>query len=119
MDIAKHVIVDGSAGFLIGASVDAVFDQLKPGVMDPEDISSVATVAGRLAAQAFVSLSLGAQASLLLYPTAENTDPTNGFFLFWLLMKASPGWRDDMQAVVNLYKSWLKSRLGVAVAGEH
>src|SRR5690242_15075908 len=112
MDIAKHVVVDGAAGFMIGSTVDAVFDQLKGSmVMDPEDISSVASVVARLGAQAFVTLSLGAQASLLLYPDVDNTDPTNGFLMFWLLMKCSPGWRDDMQSVVNLYKMWLKNKI--------
>jgi hypothetical protein len=110
MDVLKHVLMDGTVGFVVGATVDGIFEAIAGTTDAPhlEDLANNAKLVARLAAQAFVAVSLGANVSEMLYTATTNDDPTNGYLMMWVMFQASPALRNDLGHLTAVYKDWLR-----------
>jgi hypothetical protein len=113
----KHVVVDGTAGFLIGGAVDHLFSMVN--AQAPTDARSTAMLVAKLMGQMFVNVGAGYALSDMLYPGGASDDVTGGFAYMWTMFQASPNMRRDLQGLSEMYQNWLHEYLDRLVKDVH
>lgn len=112
MNTLKHVIVDGGLGLLIGASIDAIFAHVHemPTVL-PTTTKDVGMAIAKVAAQAFVTIAVSVEISNFVYPESVGDDPTNGFWMLYVLMNSSPHLTSDIQTLVGWQRAFVQTKI--------
>lgn len=113
----KHVLVDGTAGFLTGGLVDHLFSMVD--ARAPEDAKTTALLVAKVAAQMFTDFSLGYGLTSMLYPYGPTDDVTNGFAFMWTMFQASPNMRRDIQGLAQAYQAWIHGYMDSIIKDVH
>lgn len=108
----KHVVVDGGLAFIIGSTIDAIFARVHqmPDQM-PTEMKPTLIAIAKTFMQAFVTIAVGVEASNFVYPEAVGDDPTNGFWMLYVLMMSSPHLQDDLKTLSAWHKSYVQTKL--------
>ena len=113
----KHVLVDGSIGFMTGGLVDHLFSLVD--AKAPEDAKSTALLVAKIAAQMFTTISLGYGITTALYPDGAPDDVTGGFAFMWTMFQSSPNVRRDIQGLAEVYQAWIHQYMDSIVKDVH
>lgn len=113
----KHVIVDGTMGFMIGGLTDHLFSMVN--AMAPTDAKSTALTVFKCMAQMFINVSLGYGVTEALYPGGSPDDVTGGFTFMWVMLMASPNLRRDIIGLSEMYQDWVHGYLDLFVKDVH